>query len=177
MSPRSGTMRAPLPGQPVLLYLRMVPVRVFVDEVRRFVQSFCACAGVGREREGQLALATHELIQNAITNGICEDIELRLAIDAAADQVEVSLTNTCAPGQAERLQVRLAKLQAEEPLAGYVHAMADDPKAPGGLGLARIRYEAQLELEVIESGDRLTVSAKGKLKPAQLSAATGVGHG
>ena len=55
--------------------------------------------------------------------------------------------------------------------------MGADPKAPGGLGLARIRYEAQLELEAVESGDRLTVSARGKLKPAQLSAATGVGHG
>ena len=176
MSPRSGPPRGPLPGQPVLLYLRMEPVWVFVDEVRQFVQSFCACAGVGAEREGQLALATHELMQNAITNGTCSDIELRLAIDAAADHVEVSLTNTCAPGQPEQLRARVAKVQEAEPLASYVLAMAADPKAPGGLGLARIRYEAQLELEVIDAGDRLTVSAKGKLKPAQLSAATGVGH-
>src|SRR6266702_3838717 len=115
MSTRNGPARAPLPGQPVLLYLRMVPVWVFVDEVRQFVESFCACAGIGAEREGQLA--------------------------------------------------------------SYVRAMGADPKAPGGLGLPRIRYEAQLELEAVEEGDRLTVSARGKLMPAQLSAAMGVGHG
>jgi hypothetical protein len=177
MSARNGPTRAPPPGQPVLLYLRMVPVWVFVDEVRQFVESFCACAGIGAEREGQLALATHELMQNGITYGTCEDIELRLSIDAAADQVEVSLTNTCAPGQPAQLRARLATLREQEPLESYVRAMGADPKAPGGLGLARIRYEAQLELEVVESGDRLTVSARGKLKPAQLSAATGVGHG
>jgi hypothetical protein len=177
MPPCNGPARGPFPGQPVLLYLRMVPVWVFVDEVRHFVESFCACARIGPEREGQLALATHELMQNAITNGTSADIELRLAIDAAADWVEVSLTNTCAPGQADRLRARVAKLQEAEPLTSYVAAMSADPRAPGGLGLARIRYEAQLELDVFETGDRLTVSAKGKLNPAQLSAATGVGHG
>ena len=177
MAARNGSARVPLPGQPVLLYLRMVPVWVFVDEVRHFVESFCACAGIGAEREGQLALATHELMQNAITYGTAEDIELRLSIDAATDQVEVSLTNTCAAAQPAQLRARLAKLREQEPLESYVRAMGADPKAPGGLGLPRIRYEAQLELEAVEEGDRLTVSAKGKLKPAQLSAATGVGHG
>ena len=129
MPPCNGPARAPFPGQPVLLYLRMVPVWVFVDEVRHFVESFCACARVGPEREGQLALATHELMQNAITNGTSADIELRLAIDAAADWVEVSLTNTCAPGQADRLRARVAKLQEAEPLTSYVAALNVSPLA------------------------------------------------
>ncbi|GEJ56503.1 ATP-binding protein [Anaeromyxobacter diazotrophicus] len=175
MTPSEGPARgAP---KPILLFLRMCPVWVFVDEVRHFVESFCACAGVSPERESQLALATHELMQNAITHSTSACIELRLAIDAGRDAVEVSLTNDCSPGAPEALRSRLAALQAEPPLASYLHTMAADPRARGGLGLARVRYEAQLELDVTTEAGRLTVKAFGQLNPPPLAAATGASHG
>ena len=34
-------------AQPVYLMLRMKPPWVFIDEIRRFVESFCACACAG----------------------------------------------------------------------------------------------------------------------------------
>ncbi len=35
-------------GRPIYLMLRMKPPWVFVDEIRRFVESFCACACPGQ---------------------------------------------------------------------------------------------------------------------------------
>ena len=163
--------------EPILLFLRMAPVWVFVDEVRHFVESFCACAGVGPERESQLALATHELLQNAITNSTSTSIELRLAIDRTRDTVEVSLTNACSPAASKVLCSRLAALRDADPLTSYLEAMSLDPEATGGLGLARVRYEAQLELELETDGDRSTVRAFGKVNPPPLSGAKGVLHG
>ena len=45
----------PAKPQPVYLMLRMKPPWVFIDEIRRFVESFCACAATGANRESQLA--------------------------------------------------------------------------------------------------------------------------
>ena len=44
-----------------------------------------------------------------------------------------------------------------------IASMAEAPHEKGGLGLARIRFEAELELEVAVHGDRVTVHATGPL--------------
>ena len=51
---------------PIQLFIRMNPPWVFIDELRRFVESFCACASLGPDREAQVALTVHELMQNAV---------------------------------------------------------------------------------------------------------------
>ena len=43
----------PEPRQPVYLMLRMKPPWVFIDEIRRFVESFCACACVDSAANSQ----------------------------------------------------------------------------------------------------------------------------
>jgi len=164
----------PARGQPVLLFLRMAPAWAFVDEVRHFVESFCATASLGDDREAQIALATHELVQNAVAHAVTPTIELRLEVDGDRDRVAIEVSNVCAGGEAERLRGRVTALLAHEPLAAYVQAMRADPRAPGGLGLARLRYESQLEIEVHVEGERVTVRASGRLRPPQLAAEMGV---
>jgi len=160
-----------IPGDPVVLFLRMQPAWAFVDEIRQFIGAFCITAGVTPEREEQLAIATHELAQNAIKSATSPTIELRLIMDKARGTVAVSLGNTCGAAAQEKLRAHVAALVQHEPLAGYVEAMRADPHAPGGLGLARIRFEAQLELEVALDGDRVVVTASGDLNPAPLRGA------
>ena len=78
----------PEPRQPVYLMLRMKPPWVFIDEIRRFVESFCACAcAVAANRESQLALAVHELMQNAVPHSHDEEVDLVLEVDPDADRV------------------------------------------------------------------------------------------
>ena len=154
----------PTTAGPTVLFLRMEPPWVFIDDIRRFVESFCAAACPGAGREEQLALATHELVQNAITNGTSRAIELRLAVDERAARVSVSVTNGCAPSAVERLRERLARIYLDQdPLTAYVRTMGEDLSGRGGLGLARVRFEAGLELDLSEDDDRVTVHASGPL--------------
>jgi hypothetical protein len=157
--------RADTGGPPIYLMLRMKPPWVFVDEIRRFVESFCSCACPGQGRQAQVALAVHELMQNAIPQAGGEDIELTLQVDPTADRVEVAVSNPCGDQAYRELLGRLEGLNSEpDALRSYLQAMSEVPvTARGGLGLARVRFEAQLDLSVTREGRRVTVLARGSL--------------
>ena len=147
-----------------ILFLRMQPSWREIDEIRHFVESFCASTCPETERQEQLALAAHELVQNAISNAVTPDVELRLEVDRATERVTVSVSNQARADQIEVLRDRLDKTLAHaDPLEGYVAAMRDDPESRGGIGLARIRFEAALELALDVEGERVTVRAVGPL--------------
>jgi anti-sigma regulatory factor (Ser/Thr protein kinase) len=151
-------------ADPTVLSLRMEPRWEFIDEVRRFVEAFCQAVCPGTDRESQLALATHELMQNAMAHSETPAVEVKLAVDAVRRRVGVAVSNTCRPGEPERLRERLAHVYAHrDPLASYLASMHEAPGSRGGLGLARVRFEAELELEMTVEGDRLTVHASGPL--------------
>src|SRR5512133_1726588 len=82
-------------GSPIQLFIRMNPPWVFIDEIRRFVESFCSCASLGPDREAQVALAVHELMQNAVPSARGGDVELDLAVDPRADRVTIRVVNGC----------------------------------------------------------------------------------
>jgi anti-sigma regulatory factor (Ser/Thr protein kinase) len=145
-----------------VLFLRMQPSWVVVDDIRHFVETFCASACPEASREEQLALATHELVQNAIANAATPDIELKLEVDRASDRISVSVSNHARADQIEVLRSRLDKTQSyANPLEGYVAAMRADPESRGGIGLARIRFEAALDLALDVQGERVTIRAAG----------------
>lgn len=153
-------------GEAAVLFLRMQPSWVVIDDIRRFVETFCASACPGADREGQLALAAHELIQNAICNAATEDVELELEVDRGHERVRVSVSNVARPDQIEVLRERLARAQADpNPLQAYVAAMRESPHSRGGIGLARIRFEAALELALEIHGETVTIHARGPLSP------------
>lgn len=149
---------------PKVLFLRLEPLWSTVDDVRRLVASFCASACPGAEREEQLALAAHELVQNAFAHGAPSEVELELELDRIAGRARLSVTNACEPEQIPLLQALVERAQAHrDPLAGYLDAMRKDPAARGGLGLSRIRYESELDLGICVEGRRVTVHAAGPL--------------
>ena len=157
-------------GRPIYLMLRMKPPWVFVDEIRRFVESFCSCACPGQSREAQIALAVHELMQNAIPQAGGEDVDLTLQVDPLANRIEIAVSIPCADEQFHELLSRVERLNAEpDAQRSYLKAMTEAPAATrGGLGLARIRFEAQLELAVLREGRRVTVLARGPLDAPSL---------
>lgn len=151
-------------GDPAVLFLRIEPRWEFVDEVRRFTKTFCASACPGVERGEQVAMAVHELVQNAIANAASPEIEVKLELDGRAGRVRVSVTNACRPEKIAVLRARIERAQRHrDPLAGYVEAMRRAPRARGGIGLSRIRYEGALDLGLEVSGERVTVHAAGPL--------------
>jgi anti-sigma regulatory factor (Ser/Thr protein kinase) len=154
-----------------VLFLRLEPTWAIVDDIRQLVAMFCATTGAAPERQEQLALAAHELVQNAVSHATSGDIELELSLDAATDRVAVSVTNRAHADQIAVLRTRLARaLAPETPLDAYLAAMREDPHSRGGIGLARIRFEAGLELSVDVRGELVTIHASGPFEPPDLDA-------
>jgi len=163
-------------NRPIYLMLRMKPPWVFVDEIRRFVESFCSCACPGESREAQVALAVHELMQNAIPHAGGESVDLTLQVDPVADRIEISVSNPGTEEQFAEFKGRLERLNLEpDPLQSYLRAMAEAPmNQRGGLGLARVRFEAQLDLSITREGNRITVLAWGRLRAPQFTVPGGI---
>ncbi len=173
---RDGTARG---GAPIQLFIRMNPPWVFIDEIRRFVESFCACAALGPDREAQVALAVHELMQNAVPHARGQDVELDLEVDQKTGRVFVRVTNDSSEEEFAALRDKVAAMYAEaDALAHYLKTMKEQPStARGGLGLARVRFEAQLDIRVArKSATRIIVEAEGPLRAPRLTALGGT-HG
>jgi hypothetical protein len=163
------------PKPRIYLSMRMKPPWVFIDELRRFTESFCECACPEDNREAQLALAVHELMQNAVPHCHDEEVELRLDVDPPRDLVSVSVSNRCTDEEFKALSERIAHMNGEpDALAHYLAKMHETPVSTrGGLGLARIRFEAQLEVSVTREGAGLTVHASGRLRAPALKVSGG----
>ena len=175
---RAGDVNMASRERPAVLFLRMAPLWSTVDDVRRLVESFCAGACPDADREQQLALAAHELVQNAFASGPSSDVELELELDPDAGRARLSVTSACEPERLPALRARVARVQAaRDPLAGYLEAMKENPEGRGGLGLSRIRYESELELGIEVRGSRVTVHAAGRLRDAPSPARRGRGTG
>jgi anti-sigma regulatory factor (Ser/Thr protein kinase) len=171
--------QSPRGGAPIQLFIRMNPPWMFIDEIRRFVESFCACASLGPDREAQVALAVHELMQNAVPHARGQEIELDLEVDPRADRVSIRVANRCPEDEYEALRRRIEAMYREpDALAHYLMTMKEQPStARGGLGLARVRFEAQLDIRVRrQAADRVIVEAEGPLRAPRLPAAGGT-HG
>jgi len=142
-----------------VLTMRLDAKWSFVDDIRRLVETFCTEAA-DAEAASEVALAAHELVQNAIANASSPGIELTLALDPAVRGVRLAVSHDCAPEKVERLRTRLSRLYAyADALQGYLASMAENPEGQGGLGLARVRYESQLDLALDERLGRLTMRA------------------
>jgi len=163
---------------PIQLLIRMSPPWVFIDELRRFTESFCACACPGQDREAQVALAVHELMQNAVPHAHGEEVELMLEVSRERDVVAIRVSNRCSDEDYQALRERIERMNGEpDALAHYVQMMRENPASTrGGLGLARVRFEAQLEISVRREAGRVIVEACGPLRAPRLPAVGGI-HG
>jgi anti-sigma regulatory factor (Ser/Thr protein kinase) len=150
----------------ISMRLRMRPPWSFIDQLRRFTEAFCASSALGEVRSGQVALAVHELTQNAVSHGGGAPIELVLEVSPPAGTIRIALSNRCSPAAFAALAARVEHLRGTEPLAAYVGLMRSaPPEAPGGLGLPRVRYEGALELEASFDAQCVTVTAFGGIDP------------
>ncbi|MBI3181131.1 MAG: anti-sigma regulatory factor [Myxococcales bacterium] len=138
----------------------------FIDDARRFVEAFCCHSRVPAERATQIAMAAHELLQNAVKYSEDGRAGVKLRIDPPKDWVDLVVENRCTASAAKQLKVAASRLtKAADPLQVYVELMHETARREdgSGLGLARIQYEAQLELEFAVRGRAVSVRASGPL--------------
>ena len=82
----------------------------------------------------------------------------------------MTVSNHATEQEYPALHDRIERMNHEpDALKHYLTAMTETPvSSRGGLGLARVRFEAQLELSVARSGGRMSVFAYGPLRAPAL---------
>ncbi|HEX4477021.1 MAG TPA: hypothetical protein VH142_18150 [Polyangiaceae bacterium] len=145
-----------------LVQLRFKPLWLYVDTVREFC-GFFAKATFDDDAIGErVAVVVHELVENAIRYG--NDKELELRIERGVTEVLVRVANTTSDEQAENLKRTFAELHRVSAAEAYVQALkraATLPETQSGLGLARIRHEGRVNLDLSITPGRVCITARG----------------
>jgi hypothetical protein len=131
------------------LELSFSPNLLIVTEVHEFVLKFCGRVLLNADASTRLGLAAHELLENAVR--YAQDGETGLRIDVKGEDGDVVLRtwNRASSDDLLRLNRLFEEMQSEEdPFAHYLALMhrAVQRKQGSGLGLARIRAEAGMNL-------------------------------
>ncbi len=152
--------------------LHFAPHWELIDPAREFLLRFFTIVLEDERAGGEVCLAAHELMENAIKYSPNDEATVRVEVGGESG-VRISVENQAAPEQAAELQAAVRAIaEAPDPLAHYrglmeVASTRTDGKS--GLGLARIRCEANMRLACEVRGDRVCVVATRDLPAARPS--------
>jgi len=142
--------------------LQLQPQPRMVSVVRRFVEeSFERLVG-DRDAIHRVSLAVHELLENAAKYAVGDKTGLTVHFESKGAGASIKLTNQATPQHIARLRACIEEIQsAAEPFLHYQNLMRRtyDDEAESGLGLARIRAEAELKLSLEIRGNTVTIVA------------------
>jgi hypothetical protein len=164
-------MRAPeLASDDALFELRFQPTVALVSTVRRFVTDFYREQFLDSDVSHKLAMATHEMLENTVHYSLDRRSELVISLHQIHSQYVVTI-RTKNRATTERLdKVRSALdevVSASDPEELYnqlVRRAAKRRDGGSGLGLGRIRAEADLALSYSIEGDTIVVTAEGRFQ-------------
>jgi two-component sensor histidine kinase len=137
--------------------LALRPSIELVSVVRRFVQDLCRQLSCDRDTAVRAGLTAHELLENAIRHTESGQATLRLELLPATEghTLLIKMSNEATEEATRGLEALFADMRDTDPAEHYEARMRQTAKrAEGsGLGLARIRVEAKMDLELsIEPG-------------------------
>jgi hypothetical protein len=136
-----------------------------VTDVRDFVETFSLRVLDDRDLSGRLAIATHELLENAVKYARGGETSLRVDVVPApgARAIRVRTRNRADDRHVTTLRVYLDEIRASaDPLAYYHQRMQRAARVAGAaqLGLARVQCEAEMALSCSIEGDTVTIHAE-----------------
>jgi hypothetical protein len=137
-------------GNKAYFEMSIVPNLELVSVVRKFIGTFYAHVYNDPETIDRVALAAHELLENAVKYSTDGATTLRMDIVTGPTMSFVIRTrNRATPDHARILKSRLDELNASGDVdAHYMSLLARSVKTKqgGGLGLGRVASEAAMEL-------------------------------
>jgi len=136
-----------------------------VSTVRKFTEEFYDRMLGDRDASERLALATHELLENAIAYASDDETEVR--VELTEDVLIVKTWNHATPERLANLKTMIDEVNgAPDPNAYYQQLMNKTAyrKDGSGLGLARIRAEADMSISYEVTTDRVCVAASTTVK-------------
>jgi hypothetical protein len=145
--------------------LALQPEPGMVSIVRRFVEESFAKFGGDPESVFRVAMAAHELLENAAKYSTGETVQLEVQLDTSRDTVRTRVTNDTTPLHRARLRERVRLLQgAPKPFDLYQTLMrrSFQDGEESGLGLARICGEGDLALAMEDIGNTVTIVASSQ---------------
>jgi anti-sigma regulatory factor (Ser/Thr protein kinase) len=134
-----------------------------ISVVRRFVSTFYDEVLHDHDASSRLAMATHELLENACKYSRGGHTTLRIEITDGRRCARILLSNHAVPERIADLRARFAEMSTfPDPDAYYQVVMARSMKSAGGsgLGLARIRAEGEMTLAFTCDADLLCIVAQ-----------------
>lgn len=112
----------------------------------------------------RVSLIVHELVENAIKYATSEEDRVEVDLRGTHESFEVAVSNRSSREHSSHLFTVISELEASDPQAAYLSAMRRSSRTAlraGGLGLARIVFEAQAQLSADFADGRMRVVARG----------------
>jgi len=135
-----------------------------VSDVRHLASAFCLEMQADEELISRVILTTHELLENAIRFSVSGQAHLRIGVrrEKSRMSVRVETRNVADHTNLEELKRRLGEMRAaNDPEAHYLELMRESLLRPegSGLGLGRIRVEADMTLHYAITGNAVDLRA------------------
>jgi hypothetical protein len=164
----SRTANAPILGTAPSFELRFRPSTGLITLVRGFVEEFYMRVMDDPDVASRLALATHELLENAAKYST--DGEATIQVEVRKLTVYVRASNRAAPAQIDLLRRCFDEIRAA-PDARALYARMLERTAvlssgSGGVGLARIWAESEMAIRLEVTGDQVAIHAEGAIAPS-----------
>ena len=144
--------------------LTFAPTMVLITLVRQFIADFYDKV-LDQATTEMVAVATHELLENALKYSIEDGATLSIEVEptAPADRVIIQIRNRSDEDHIRPLQALLNRMNEQpDPMAHYVSLMRETSKRKdgSGLGLARLRAEAGMDLALKLDGTEVCITAQ-----------------
>jgi hypothetical protein len=145
-------------------YCRLVcrPSADLISVIRHFVSNFFDQLLEDNDVAQRAALATHELLENAVKYS--SDGEAVLVLELSPDkEVHARISNRASNDHIQVLKQAFEEMGDDDPATYYVKLMRKNKHRTdgSGLGLARIQAEADMKLTLEVAGDSVTLDAVG----------------
>ena len=144
-----------------------MPHASLVSSARRFLEDLYGRWLVDPHDAYRVAMTAHELIENLVKYSSDTKSLVEVDVRQQGDQsvVSVRTKNRAAPEQVEELRRSLERVsQAPDPVAVYDELVRTSPERQGsGLGFARIRAEAEMNLDYSVSDGEVTIVAESMM--------------
>jgi hypothetical protein len=145
--------------------LEFVPDMRLVWRTSRYVRDFYGTILEDPEASARVMLAAHELMENSAkysADGVGQ-LEIQLVERGGQSYVQIRTSNRATPERLAELRRFFDENgQTPDPIAFYDQMIARTAQRSdgSGLGLARIRAEAEMTLHYTVAGDEVTVTAE-----------------
>jgi hypothetical protein len=156
----ASALEFPTRDAKLLLHIRLETSPQILQQVGEFITTYTKYRFQPRMAE-RLALASQELIENAVSYGSVSG-DVICTLSEAERFIEVCVSNDTSPGRLANLRAQLERLRGD-PEQVFLEEMGRSIAGTGAraaLGLARICHEAQMDLELDVDGVRVSMHAR-----------------